>query len=256
MKLISLNTWGGRAGKKELLSFFEKNKDVDVFCLQEMWNAPYDNMEGHDAGGLAIKNDDIMTHGVQEVSHTLSKHRPYFAPPYLGNYGLLILVKREFEIVDTGEVFVYKHKGYEPTGDIGDHARNIQYITLKTDKGLVTFINFHGLWKKGVKKEDIPERIEQSQKIVEFLKTLTNPFVFAGDFNLLPESESIKIIENAGYKNLIKEYKIKSTRTSYYKHEEKHADYAFVSNSISVNDFKVLPDEVSDHSPLYLDFNY
>ena len=55
-------------------------------------------------------------------------------------------------------------------------------------------------------------------------------------------------------RNLVKEYEITSTRTSFYKKsEDKHADYIFVSNGIEVKDFRVLPEEVSDHSALYLE---
>tara|TARA_B100001179_G_C18395552_1_gene319360 strand:+ start:184 stop:423 length:240 start_codon:yes stop_codon:yes gene_type:complete len=35
MKIISLNTWCGRAGKS-LYDFFEVYKDIDIFCLQEV----------------------------------------------------------------------------------------------------------------------------------------------------------------------------------------------------------------------------
>ena len=76
----------------------------------------------------------------------------------------------------------------------------------------------------------------------------------SGDFNLLPDTQSIKKLENFGLRNLVKEYNITSTRTSFYTKSEKFADYAFVSSEIAVKDFKVLPDEVSDHSPLYLEF--
>ena len=54
-------------------------------------------------------------------------------------------------------------------------------------------------------------------------------------------------------RNLIKEYGITSTRTSFYEKENKFADHAFVSSDIEVVDFKVLPDEVSDHAALYLE---
>lgn len=73
-----------------------------------------------------------------------------------------------------------------------------------------------------------------------------------GDFNLLPESESLKKFEEFGLRNLIKEYGITSTRSSLYQKEEKYADYAFVSKDIEVQEFAVLPDEVSDHLPLSL----
>ena len=73
-----------------------------------------------------------------------------------------------------------------------------------------------------------------------------------GDFNLLPETQSIKKLESIGLRNLIKEYGVTSTRTAHYTKLEKYADYMFVSRDIEVADFKVLPDAVSDHSPLYL----
>lgn len=256
MKLISLNTWGGRAGKDDLLAFFKKNKDIDIFCLQEMWAGAYKDLESNLAGGVSINYDKILTDGVQKLSELLSEHDAYFRPLCRDNYGLLMFVRKNLEVINEGELYVYKNKGYISKTDAGDHARSIQYVTIKTNnKELITVINFHGLWKKNTSKSDIPERIEQSKKIVKFLDTLENPVVFIGDFNILPEGESIKILENSGYRNLIREYKIQSTRTSYYDKEEKHADYAFVSDGINVNDFKVLKDEVSDHSPLYLDFN-
>jgi len=68
MKLISLNTWGGRAGKEKLLAFFTAHKNTDVFCLQEIWSAPYEHLEGSSAGGLSIDHSNIMTSGLQEIS--------------------------------------------------------------------------------------------------------------------------------------------------------------------------------------------
>jgi exonuclease III len=37
MKLITLNTWGGRVHKK-LIKFLEENQEVDIFCFQEIYN--------------------------------------------------------------------------------------------------------------------------------------------------------------------------------------------------------------------------
>ena len=60
--------------------------------------------------------------------------------------------------------------------------------------------------------------------------------------------------ENLPMKNLILEHKITSTRTSFYTKDIKFADFIFVDNKVEVIDFKVLPDEVSDHNPIYLEF--
>jgi endonuclease/exonuclease/phosphatase family metal-dependent hydrolase len=65
---------------------------------------------------------------------------------------------------------------------------------------------------------------------------------------------SLKKIEDSGMRNLIKEYGITSTRSSFYKKPERFADYTFVSKETKVNNFKILPDEISDHLAMYLDF--
>ena len=253
MKLISLNTWGGRAGKEKLLAFFEKHKEVDIFCLQEIWSGPYEYLEGKEAGGLPIKNDGIMIRGMQEISNLLTTHTAYFRPHHGDHYGLMLLVKKDLEVVEEGEVFVYREKGYVPEGDVGFHARNVQYVTVATTNGNRTIGNFHGMWN-GQGKGDSEDRLLQSEKIIQFLKTLPNPYVLCGDFNLLPTTESLKKLEDFGLRNLIKEYGVTSTRTSFYTKPDKFADYVFVNKEIEVVDFRILPDEVSDHAAMYFEF--
>ncbi|MEK7638945.1 MAG: endonuclease/exonuclease/phosphatase family protein [Patescibacteria group bacterium] len=252
MKIISLNTWGGRAGKEGLLSFFKEHKnDTDIFCLQEIWSAPYNHLEGYKAGGKEINHSEIMDHGLQEITLLLSDFTPYFRPHHGDHYGLLMLVKKNIEVKVEGEIFVHKHKGYIPEGDVGNHARNIQFITTEFNDTSLTVINFHGLWSGGG-KGDSEDRLNQSNKIKEFIETLQGNVVMCGDFNLLPNTQSIQILEDTGLRNLIKETGVTSTRTSYYTKPEKFADYIFVSREIEVKEFKVLPDEVSDHAPLLL----
>jgi endonuclease/exonuclease/phosphatase family metal-dependent hydrolase len=82
---------------------------------------------------------------------------------------------------------------------------------------------------------------------------MTNPYVLCGDFNLLPESESLLMLEQYGLRNLIREFGITSTRTSLYPKEGRFADYAFISEGIQLKSFEVLPDEVSDHAPLLIE---
>ncbi len=253
MQLISLNTWGGSAGREKLLAFFTTHKDVDIFCLQEVMSAPYRHLEGKVVGGVAFSNNQRMPYGVQDISGLLDTHTAYFRPHQGDHYGLLTLVKKDFVIAEEGELFVHKEKGYEPEGDMGLHARNIQYATIATEKGNRTVINFHGLWN-GKGKGDSEDRLRQSDNIIQFLQKLQNPYVLCGDFNLLPDTESLQKLERFGLHNLIKENGITSTRTSFYTKPEKFADYTLVSDGIKVSTFRILPDEVSDHSPMFLDF--
>lgn len=250
MKLISLNTWGGRAGREEILEFFSAYSDVDIFCLQEMWDGGH-HMAGTITGGMRLEN--IVYELMTDIGSILTEHTPYFRPHFYDWYGLAMFIRKDLEVVQEGDVFVYKEKGFALEDDLGNHARNIQYLTIKTGSSVKTIINFHGLWN-GQGKTDTSDRLVQSENIIRFLEDLSHPYILVGDFNLLPNTESIKKFEAIGLRNLIKEFGVDSTRSKHYTKPEKFADYAFVSNGIIVNDFKVLDIHVSDHLPLLLDF--
>lgn len=248
MQVISLNTWGGRAGHAEFLSFFERNKTTDIFCLQEVWRAPYPHLEGRMAGGVALDNAKTMTDALLRIAEILPEHDFFFHPHVGENYGLAMFVKKSMEVLESGEVFVHKHKEFVPEGDVGLHARNVQYVTVTYGGRPFSVLNFHGLWN-GQGKSDTPDRLEQSKRIVDFTKKLSGPFVLCGDFNLLPETESLRMLENAGMRNLVREYGITSTRSPLYTKPEKYADYMLASG-VDVVSFEVLPDVVSDHMAL------
>ena len=87
-----------------------------------------------------------------------------------------------------------------------------------------------------------------------------------GDLNLNPDTESIRMIEEAGYRNLIAKHDIKTTRGEMnrklhpewaggkYGYQE-FADYTFVSKKVSVTGFEVPEAEVSDHLPMILEID-
>ncbi len=251
MKLISLNTWGGKAGREKILDFFARYKDADIFCLQEMWSGGGEEWEGRMAGAVPIEG--IVYTLFSDVSNILSSYTSYFRPQFQKHYGLAIFIKKDFKVLEEGEIYVYKEKGYYSEEDLGDHGRSMQYIVFETPAGKRMVANLHGLWN-GTGKGDTVDRLLQSDKIIDFLKTRSEPLVLCGDFNLLPDARSVKKLEDFGLCNLIAEYGITNTRSSVYTKPERYADYAFVSDGVRVKDFWVLPDEVSDHLALFLDF--
>ncbi len=245
MKIISLNTWAGRAGKDNLLDFFRKHKEIDIFCLQEVWQGGEDEAPKWGKG--------IDTAMINNIGSILKNHTVFFRPHFRDYYGLALFVKKGLKIVEEGEIFVFKKRENIFDDFNVNHARNLQYVTIETSSGLRTISNFHGLWNGGP-KEDTNERLTQSDNISNFLIEIAHGHVFMGDFNLLPETKSLRMLEDLGMKNLIKEFGITSTRSSHYTKPVRFADYTLVSKDIKVNDFKVLPDEVSDHLAMYLDF--
>lgn len=246
MKLITLNTWGGRV-REPLYTFIQKHTDIDIFCLQEIY---------HEAKGKESDEDrvldalDIFT----DISKMLPEHTGYFRPSVGDYYGIAVFIKKDMPVLEEGEKFVHKYKGFVPNGDEGHHARNIQYVRFKKDDNAFAVINFHGLWN-GKGKTDTEDRLMQSDNILEYTATLQNEFILCGDFNLLPDTQSVKKLEASGLRNLVTENGVTSTRTRFYTKPDKFADYIFTTKGVEVKDFKVLPDEVSDHAALYLEFN-
>jgi endonuclease/exonuclease/phosphatase family metal-dependent hydrolase len=244
MKIITLNTWGGRV-TKELLDFLEKNRDTDVFCFQEIYHqATHVHVS---QGGL---DPDLTL--FDDIEKQLPDHVGYFRPHYLETYGLAVFIRKGLELLAEEESFVHHFKGFIPGEKVGNHARNVQRVTLQYQGEELHIFNFHGLWNGGGKGDSDP-RLSQSKKVVEYLRSFSGSKILCGDFNLEPETESLKLIESMPMRNLVKEYGVTSTRTSFYTKEIRFADYILVNEGVEVKDFKVLPNEVSDHSPLLLE---
>ena len=246
MRLISLNTWGARVGAAALQQFFIKYRDADVFCLQEIWQT-------HDVSIIEARDHRLVTDLLDQVSSWLPEFQVYFRPQYRGIYGLATLVRKGIEVHSEGELFVFKEQGFENPMAVGNHARNIQFLRLRQGRQECTVVNFHGLWN-GMGKTDTEDRLLQSEKIAAFLRTVQTPFVLAGDFNLVPASRSFQILKDACGRDLVSEFDIQSTRSSYYQKSEKFADYILTSPDIVVDAFAVLPEEVSDHLALRVEF--
>jgi exonuclease III len=244
MLIISLNIWGGRMGSK-ILDFFKKYRHTDIFLLQEVF---------HQATDITAWHEEDRKEMFNEISNILPEHDGFFAPVESDEWGLAIFVKKSINIEKTGDIFVHRYKNAMIGNDGSTLGRNLQYISMSKNNTQYTVINFHGLWN-GKGKTDTEDRLSQSKKIVDFVKQINQKIIIGGDFNLRPNTESIKMLEeNLNLKNLISEYSISSTRTSLYSKEDKFADYMLTSSDLKIEEFKVLEDEVSDHSPLYLKF--
>ena len=241
VKLLTLNIWGGHL-RQPLMEFIKSYQEIDIFCLQEVYNSAQYK--------ISYCEKKFSLNIFSELKELLPKHTAFFTPVVGKEYGIGVFIKQGIKILEKGAINIYdnpNYPGYGPT-----HSRNLQWVKCVSDAHIFFILNVHGLWSN-MGKTDTPDRLVQSQKIKNFMDSLKAPKILCGDFNLRPDTRSIKIIEKK-MNNLIRKYDIKSTRTSLYKKEEKFADYIFTSPDVSVNTFEVLKNEISDHSPLFLSF--
>lgn len=247
MKLITLNIWGGRACKDS--SFFDKYPDTDIWCFQEVYKDASNYLDSKLTSDVEA---DRELH--KNLQGHLKYHKSNFCQVLYNIYGIVTFFKDEIKVISNGELLVAKGDWMENSDPINrDHHRKLQWFEVIVNNKKILLMNAH-LTHRPAGKMDSEKRIQQSKIICDFMKMFDCPKILVGDFNLLPDTESINMIENAGMRNLVKEYDIKSTRTELYGKPLQFADYIFVSKDIEVKDFKVLPDVVSDHSPLFLEF--
>ena len=253
MKLISLNIWDARIFDP-LIGFFKSNQDADIFCLQEVFNGPE----------ARFFRDGKRLNGFDEIAKALPGHEGFFVNTETlddvpeqqtwAPYGLAIFLRKDIKILSHHHDVIFG-PGKFSNRDPKTHKRVIQTVRISHEGKPLAISHVHGLWN-GQGKTDTPERISQSENIKRHISGFDHPLILAGDFNLLPETQSLAVVSK-GMRNLIEENKITSTRSKLYAKHEKpvlFADYIFTTPEVLVKDFKVLPDVVSDHLPLMLDF--
>lgn len=241
MRLITLNIWGGHV-RQPLLEFIKSYQTIDIFCFQEVYhNAP---------SKISNEERQVSLNVFSELQYLLPEHNGFFRPIVDDIYGIGLFVKNTIDILGEGAIIIHDNPDYLGRGPT--HSRNLQWLECRYTKQIYSILNVHGLWN-GMGKTDTPERIAQSKRIRDFMDTINTPKILCGDLNLRPNTESMQILEK-DMVNLIKTHNVSSTRTRLYPKEEKFADYILISPNITVNQFAVLEEEVSDHAPLLLDF--
>ncbi len=202
MKIIFLNAWNGEV-ESEMIKFIkDQRRTADVFCFQE-------------AG-------DRVKFLCKDILHDFEEISAYKYVDAEEDFPQATYASRNVRVLSSEILF----EGHMDCG-IG--------IYTKVEVGNISIhiCNFHGMSKPG-DKLDNPGRLKQSQGLIEFFKDKQGLKIIGGDFNLLPETKSVQMFEENGYRNLIKYFKIPTTRNRlvwerYLNNKQYHSDYIFVS---------------------------
>jgi endonuclease/exonuclease/phosphatase family metal-dependent hydrolase len=262
MKIISLNIGIKLNNVKKIISFLDR-ENADIICLQEVSRA-------------LDKNVKKQFHAKQDLDSPLVKKYPYrFFGKLWKSRGFNATGKVELDfrgLIEQGNYILSKYpfsfthnkfyyKEYKEIIDWSkwfdeDHGRAFQHAIVDiSNNKQIQLINLHGIWtddKLGDKRT-----VEQIKIILKEIKKIIGlPTIIIGDINLLPESESIQLL-NKHFTNLIDKYNIMSTRPQLMKGFDKGelvVDYAFVNGLIDIKKFEVPNIDISDHLPLVLEF--
>lgn len=264
MQIMCLNGWGGKL-HVDLLPFLSA-ASPDVLCLQEVVHSPES-----DKDWLTYRDGDHSlpqrANFFRDVCQALPDHVAMFCPAAQGvlwdgeesvpsRWGLATFVRHTLPII--GQVQGFVHKTYSPDG-YGAHPRSrsahgVRVFDPELNRA-VSITHMHGLRDlRG--KMDTPERAEQAKRLRAISRALAEKgdiAVVCGDFNVEPDSETMRILQADGMIDLVALHGINSTRTSHYTKPGRFADYMLINSTQMVRDFQVIPQpEISDHRPLVL----
>lgn len=265
MRIVSLNGWGGRIGGA--LVDHIAAEAPDVLCLQEVVHSP-----GVAEGWLSYRDDgqDLPQRAnlFREVCAALPGHLATFCPAARGVlwdgdralpsfWGLATFVAPDLAVVAQAQGFV--HGGYSPAG-YGTHPRSRCGHAIRLYDHArhrhVSITQMHGL-RDPAGKGDTPARLRQAGRLLDLSRQVTQAGdlqLICGDFNVEPESETLRLLEAAGLTELVARGGFAGTRTSLYPKAGHFADYMLVNRPDEVQRFEVVTSpEVSDHCPLALE---
>lgn len=251
MKLLNINAWGGK--KLESLKSLLRSEQYDFITLQEVYS-------------LRDKSKNVAMHGekVMNLLEVLIESLPhayyYFSPT--------ISMKKGDKYVDFGNVTLsmypfastktifydipYDSDYKKVEGDSTKEPRNLQLSELLIGDNKLSISNTHGIWQFDKKKSDTERTKAMTRKIIENL-SLNIPSILSGDFNLTPDTESIKYIEEYMINQVVKNG-INNTRNK-LKGVVEVVDYVFTSSKVNVQSFCMLDTEASDHNAFVMDFD-
>ena len=267
IKLLTLNVSIFDENNEKLTRFL-KEVTPDIICLQEV-TRKVDNfaLGAYISKGAIDQATPELIHSFYAPNWALKDFKQnnfHGKSVFQHDFGGIIeygnYIKSRFTITDGKSIFVQDHFSYITDWDWisnhhGEEPRMVQIADLMIDEVQeLRILNYHGIWSKN--KQDTDRTLSAIQKLVQFAHEVNYPVIICGDFNLFPDTRSIKVLKD-NFTSLVDEFNIMSTRPKSNELSGVNrnvVDYVFISKNISVKAFKVIDSDVSDHLPLFLDF--
>lgn len=245
LKLIQLNIWQGKI--LIAVSRFLKQQDADILCLQEVCSS-----------SVYLGALDLLS-SLEVLQLDLAYPYVYYQSSFsfdtsgvTASMGNTILSKYPLE--NTRSVFTHNsyHEVTDWQRDHPGNTRNLQLaeVTLPDGKSF-TVANHHGYWDKD--KMGNEHTVAAMKIAAEELKKVQGPLIFAGDLNIVPASPAMHLFDN-WLTDLTATHNISDTLSAFGKVSDVPCDHILVSPEVTVQEFTVSEELVSDHKALILVF--
>lgn len=251
IKFLCLNIWDGGILRENILDFLDREQP-HLIGFQEVNHCLADSIDNK------LNSLNLLKEYFSDWNYHFAPEFNYFVDETKVEIGNAVFSK--FPITQAREFFFGIEYGTfprDPEGfDYSVHPKNMQCCEIEINKQVYTVGNLHGIW--GLDGADNPARLEMSRIIVEQIKEKPR-VILAGDFNLKPNTQTIKNIE----KHLVNIFKnqLKTSFNLKRKDLSKYPGYAtavvdmiFASKDIKILSYDCPQVDISDHLPLLIEF--
>lgn len=237
LRILQWNVWY-KEDIRNILKFV-KSTNPDLFCAQELTIGYKNQVLNDTVKYLASKLEMHSSHTEMLVDDVIVCNGVFSKYPILSNQ---------------------VHEINKPigTGGYDDELRTMLVAEIElADSNTFWLATTHMSYTH--KFEPTKRKLKETENLIKSLEKRDSKFTLSGDFNALPKSTVIKLIEER-FINLGPDYSINSWTTkpfSYNGFEENELnwrlDYIFGTKDIRVINAEIIQTEFSDHLPLLIE---
>lgn len=137
----------------------------------------------------------------KKVNLSNGRHRDYGGYIEQGNY---ILSKYPIKSAENRHyLYNYRFEIDHTNFSENDHPHSVTITDIEIQNKILTILNLHGCYSQA--KIDTGRSLKQSNFLIKITSKINNALLLVGEFNVAPETESIKILNNT-YDNMIDKY--------------------------------------------------
>lgn len=151
----------------------------------------------------------------------------------------------------------YADLSREELHDYPGHPTCALDVVFNLEGQNIHFINTHLVW--GPTPEDEPYKVEQGKKLYDYVKNLSESFVLSGDFNVTPDSQIVKWLDELGTNHAVKAGVTNTLNPNTHRVRKLFppglaVDFLYTHPSLKVSNFQLIdtPD-LSDHLGLSIE---
>lgn len=249
LTFLQLNIEEGRF--QEDIYAYVKKHDFDILHFQEVTSGE------HNKRGLEnfpeIKKE-LGYEGIQSIYWRLKED----THTYMSN---ATFFKSSLKPLSSKEVFLkpFELLSREQMKDYPSHAASLLDVVFQLDSTPVHFINTHLVW--GPTPEDKPYKLEQGKVLHDYIRSLREPFLLSGDFNVTPQSEIVTTLDTLAINHVVHAGITNTLNPQTHRVQSLFpkglaVDFLYTASSLRVSDFTLVDTpNLSDHYGLSLTIN-